>query len=145
MSRNALVFKKWLNQQRNHSFSASRAAFTNSNLAVVDVDDGRAARSRISRMNRVDAQNALFDTSTVPAAFVSQYISKNSPMFLQGLLGKIEDDHDVGRSVTKFLHYNPINEFEPFFESLGLKPSELFPLLPHNLMFLSDDDVLLEN
>ncbi|CAL9110772.1 unnamed protein product [Musa textilis] len=61
MSRNALVFNKWLNQQRIRSFSAGRSAFTDSNLAVVDVDDGRAARSRISRVNRVDAQNALFE------------------------------------------------------------------------------------
>ncbi|RWW70528.1 hypothetical protein BHE74_00021769 [Ensete ventricosum] len=91
MSRNAPVFKKWLNQQRNHSFSASRAAFTDSNLAVVDVDNGRANR---------------------------------------GLLAKIEDDHGGCRSLTKFLRYNPINEFEqPFFKSLGLKPSEMNSIL----------------
>ncbi|KAG1327208.1 hypothetical protein COCNU_01G011420 [Cocos nucifera] len=72
-------------------------------------------------------------------------MSKNSPVFLQNLIAKVENESDVGRSLTRFLLYHPINEFEPFFESLGLKPSELYPLLPRNLMFLSDDDVLLEN
>ncbi|XWS43221.1 hypothetical protein CRYUN_Cryun16bG0084000 [Craigia yunnanensis] len=47
--------------------------------------------------------------------------------------------------MSRFLRYHPINEFEPFFESLGLKPYEYTPLLPRDLMFLSDDCLLLEN
>ncbi|GLT53072.1 hypothetical protein SLA2020_263680 [Shorea laevis] len=75
----------------------------------------------------------------------AEHISKNSPHFLQNLLSKIDGEKDVARSLTKFLRYNPINEFEPFFESLGLSPSELPMLLPRHLMFLSDDCVMLEN
>ncbi|XP_077209807.1 transcription termination factor MTEF18, mitochondrial-like isoform X2 [Tasmannia lanceolata] len=74
-------------------------------------------------------------------------MSKNSPTFLQNLLvfAKIENEQEIARSLTRFLRYHPINEFEPFFESLGLKQTEISPLLPRNLMFLSDDDVLLGN
>ncbi|XP_065853287.1 transcription termination factor MTEF18, mitochondrial-like [Euphorbia lathyris] len=75
----------------------------------------------------------------------AEHISKNSPLFLKKLLSKIDDDEDVTRSLGKFLRYHPINEFEPFFESLGLRPSEISSLLPHHLLFLSDDHLLLEN
>ncbi|KAJ8763808.1 hypothetical protein K2173_003590 [Erythroxylum novogranatense] len=57
------------------------------------------------------------------------------------LLSKIDSE----KSLAKFLRYNPINEFEPFLESLGLSPSEYSSLLPQHLMFLSDDHLLLEN
>jgi hypothetical protein len=41
----------------------------------------------------------------------------------------------IGRSIfIRLLHYHPINEFEPFFEGMGLKLSEYVPLLPRNLM-----------
>ncbi|RVW81870.1 Transcription termination factor MTEF18, mitochondrial [Vitis vinifera] len=48
----------------------------------------------------------------------AEHMSKNSPHFLQKLLSKVENEQDVARSLSKFLRYNPINEFEPFFESL---------------------------
>lgn len=75
----------------------------------------------------------------------AEYISKNSPMFLAMLLKKVSSDGDVQQSIARFLRYHPINEFEPFFESMGLKPSEYSSLLPQNPMFLGDDDHLLEN
>jgi hypothetical protein len=78
----------------------------------------------------------------------AEHISKNSPHFLQNLLSKVDTnntDKQVARSLTKFLRFNPINEFEPFFESLGLSPSQLSVLLPRHLMFLSDDHVMLGN
>ncbi|XP_050230121.1 transcription termination factor MTEF18, mitochondrial-like isoform X2 [Mercurialis annua] len=61
------------------------------------------------------------------------------------LLQKVHLDGGVGGSVTRFLRYHPINEFEPFFESLGFRPSQYRHFLPRNLMFLSDDELLLEN
>uniref|UniRef100_A0A1D1YHJ9 mTERF domain-containing protein 1, mitochondrial n=1 Tax=Anthurium amnicola TaxID=1678845 RepID=A0A1D1YHJ9_9ARAE len=75
----------------------------------------------------------------------AEHISQNSPIFLNNLLQKVKDRQDVGRSITRFLLFHPINEFEPFFESLGLVPSEINQYLPRDLMFLSDDDVLLDN
>ncbi|KAF9621440.1 hypothetical protein IFM89_021479 [Coptis chinensis] len=45
----------------------------------------------------------------------------------------------------KFFCYHPINEFEPFFESMGLTGSELDSILPRDLLCLKDDGLLLEN
>ncbi len=58
---------------------------------------------------------------------------------------RVENEGGIGRSIIHLLRYHPINEFEPFFEGMGLKPTEYVPLLPRNLMFLSDDELLLEN
>ena len=46
-------------------------------------------------------------------------MSKNSPFFLQGLLKKVDMASNIGRSVSRYLRYHPINEFEPFFCLLG--------------------------
>ncbi|GFQ05443.1 hypothetical protein PHJA_002688400 [Phtheirospermum japonicum] len=73
-------------------------------------------------------------------------MSKNTPDFFDKLLKRVEvGDSQVGRSLARFLRYHPINEFEPFFESIGLKPSEYSSFLPQNFMFLIDDKLLLEN
>ncbi|KAJ0961273.1 hypothetical protein J5N97_000731 [Dioscorea zingiberensis] len=75
----------------------------------------------------------------------AENISKNSPIFLGRLLKKVENEEEIGRALMRYFRYHPINEFEPFFESLGLKPSEYNPFLPRELMFLADDVTLLEN
>ncbi|XP_044507579.1 transcription termination factor MTEF18, mitochondrial-like [Mangifera indica] len=75
----------------------------------------------------------------------AENMSKNSPYFVEKLLKRVVKELDLKEIFSRFLRYHPINEFEPFFESMGLKPSEYSPFLPHNLMFLSDDDLLLEN
>ncbi|KAI4348761.1 hypothetical protein L6164_009443 [Bauhinia variegata] len=71
-------------------------------------------------------------------------MSRNSPYFVEELLKKVRNG-DIRRSITRYLRYHPINEFEPFFESVGLKPSEYISFLPRDLMFLRDDQLLLEN
>ncbi|RRT48215.1 hypothetical protein B296_00043756 [Ensete ventricosum] len=139
VSLNVLFPNNWQNHQPHRSFSA--------NSALVDTYDG-CAGSRISRVNRANAQKALFEylheTRSLPFTD-ADHISNNSPVFLQNLLSEVDDVHNAGRSITNFLRYHPINEFEPFFESLGLKPSKLDSLVPCDIMFLSDDEVLLEN
>ncbi|KAG6603177.1 Transcription termination factor MTEF18, mitochondrial, partial [Cucurbita argyrosperma subsp. sororia] len=75
----------------------------------------------------------------------AENMSRNSPIFLEKLLGRVEHESDIGRLITRFLRYHPINEFEPFFESVGLQPAEYNVFLPRDLMFLSDDSLLLEN
>ncbi|KAL5741819.1 hypothetical protein ACOSP7_028551 [Xanthoceras sorbifolium] len=95
-----------------------------------------------------EAQAALLDYlhSTRSLHFTdAEHMSKNSPFFLEKILKKIKDEENIGQCVVRYLQYHPINEFEPFFESAGLKPCEYNPLLPHNLMYLSDDDLLLKN
>ncbi|CAK9159954.1 unnamed protein product [Ilex paraguariensis] len=106
------------------------------------------AANRISRVARTDAQVALFDYLHCTRGFHftdAEHISKNSPHFLQNLLSKVENEQDMSRALSKFFRYHPINEFEPFLESLGLNPAELTSLLPRNLIFLSDDHGLLDN
>lgn len=101
-----------------------------------------------SRVACREAQDALLEYlhSTRSLQFMdAENISRNSPRFLGKLLKGIENKESVGQSVARFLRYHPINEFEPFFESMGLEPCEFSMLLPRNLMFLSDDNVLLEN
>lgn len=77
----------------------------------------------------------------------AENMSRNSPEFLDRLLKtvSIDDDDGVCQSVTRFLRYHPINEFEPFFESIGFKSCEYSLFLPRNLMFLSDEQTLLRN
>ncbi|MQL75279.1 hypothetical protein Taro_007647 [Colocasia esculenta] len=105
-------------------------------------------KPRIPRVVLTEAQDALFEYlhSTRSMHFTdAEHISKNSPIFLQNLIAKVDDCQETGRALSKFLCYHPINEFEPFFESLGLKQSEIYLLLPRNFLFLSDDYVMLEN
>nr|XP_010943536.1 transcription termination factor MTEF18, mitochondrial-like [Elaeis guineensis] len=104
----------------------------------------------ISRSPRVvaEAQAALVDYlhSTRGLQFPdAEHMSKHSPNFLAKLLKKVEEGEDTGRALTRFFRYHPINEFEPFFEGMGLKPSEFDSFLPRDLMFLSDDEKLIEN
>ncbi|KAH0971951.1 hypothetical protein GBA52_024107 [Prunus armeniaca] len=113
---------------------------------------------RISSSIKKEAQAALLDYlhGTRGVHFMdAENMSKNSPHFLDKLLKRVDsekeilmkknNEKEIGREISRFLRYHPINEFEPFFESLGLKPSEYFPLLPRSLMFLSDDQLLVHN
>ncbi|ESR43081.1 hypothetical protein CICLE_v10013551mg [Citrus x clementina] len=97
---------------------------------------------------RKEAQAAMLEylhlTRNLPF-MDAEHMSKNSPHFVEKLIERFENQLDVQRLIARFLRYHPINEFEPFFESLGLKPCEYSPFLPLNLMFLSDDELLLEN
>ncbi|CAN1305752.1 Transcription termination factor MTEF18, mitochondrial [Linum perenne] len=101
------------------------------------------------RKARRKGQAALLDYlhSTRNLQFLdADNISKNSPRFLEKILARIDySEEDIGRSITRFLRYHPVNEFEPFFESLGLKPDEYGCIIPEDLMFLSDDSLLIEN
>ncbi|KAK4420998.1 Transcription termination factor MTEF18, mitochondrial [Sesamum alatum] len=102
----------------------------------------------IPRHAKSDAQAALFDYlhCTRGLSFLdAEHISKNSPRFLGDLIARVEKEQDVSRALSRFLRYHPINEFEPFFESLGLSPTEFQSLLPRGLIFLNDDQVLLDN
>ncbi|KAB5519444.1 hypothetical protein DKX38_023763 [Salix brachista] len=111
---------------------------------IVQTENGQS----ISPVSRTEAQVALLEYLyfTRNIQFTdAENMSKNSPHFLEKLLAKVDMDADIGQSITRFLCFHPINEFEPFFESLGLKPHDYNPLLPRDLMFLYDDGLLLEN
>ncbi|XP_051147707.1 transcription termination factor MTEF18, mitochondrial-like isoform X3 [Andrographis paniculata] len=104
-----------------------------------------AKKSRV----RIEAQDALLDYfhGTRGLQIIdAENMSRNTPHFFDSLAKRVDiDEAQVKKSLTRFLRYHPINEFEPFFESIGLKPSEYLPFVPRNMMFLSDDELLLEN
>lgn len=99
---------------------------------------------------RASAQASLLEYlhSTRGIEFMlAEHMSKNSPEFLARLLANVDScgGVDVRLSISRFLQYHPINEFEPFFESIGLRPSELVKFLPRDLIYLKDAVELLEN
>ncbi|VVB13498.1 unnamed protein product [Arabis nemorensis] len=100
--------------------------------------------------NRKMAQVAMFDYfyQTRGLQFlVAESMSKNAPVFNDNLLKKLNgvEADDLVRSITRFLLFHPVNEFEPFLESLGLNPTEFSHLIPCDKMFLNEDLFLLEN
>ncbi|CAA0837473.1 Mitochondrial transcription termination factor family protein [Striga hermonthica] len=101
------------------------------------------------RSVKKEAQDALLDYFHCTRSLQiidAENLSKNTPLFFDKLLKRVDiDNAKVGPSFARFLRYHPVNEFEPFFESIGLRPSECLSLLPQNLMFLNDDELLLEN
>ncbi|CAI9768891.1 unnamed protein product [Fraxinus pennsylvanica] len=57
----------------------------------------------------------------------------------------IEQDDEAHQLFPTLNLYHPINEFEPFLESLGLSQTQSTSLVPQDLIALSDDQVLLDN
>ncbi|KAF7119901.1 hypothetical protein RHSIM_Rhsim13G0130600 [Rhododendron simsii] len=134
-------------QSVDHSWSFGRGedSFTSNNANVIFYQLQVAAimveiRCYITRASDDDDAVAAVLTAS-SARSDAEHVSKNSPYFLERLLSKVENEQDVFRPLTRFLRYNPINEFEPFLES----PSEVVSLLPQSLMFLNDDQVMLDN
>ncbi|KAL4606934.1 hypothetical protein ACB092_09G139300 [Castanea dentata] len=157
ISENHLGSSKWTLWQsrtfpvaQNPRYSSTKRTVQTENCELLDETSSANCKKvvKFSLATRKAAQAALLDYlhSTRSIQFVdAENMSKNSPHFLEKLLKRVENEGDIGRAISRFLRYHPINEFEPFFESMGLKPSEYDPILPRNLMFLSDDDLLLEN
>ncbi|XP_062006697.1 transcription termination factor MTEF18, mitochondrial-like [Rosa rugosa] len=128
---------------------STKTALEAENLDITSTSSGKNGGG-ISRVIRKEAQAALLEYlhCTRGLQFMdAENMSKNSPQFLNKLLRSVdgETDNEIGGLISRYLRYHPINEFEPFFESLGLKPSEYIPRLPRNLMFLTDDGLLLHN
>ncbi|MBA0767358.1 hypothetical protein Gotri_016250 [Gossypium trilobum] len=131
------------------SVSLNARSFRSSRLICESVQSSSSGLAiQISRTAKTGARDVLFEYlhSTRGFSFMdAEHISKNSPHFFEKLLSKFDPEEDVVKSLSKFLRYNPINEFEPFLESLGLSPAEITSLIPQRLMFLTDDSVMLEN
>ncbi|CAA7026858.1 unnamed protein product [Microthlaspi erraticum] len=134
----------------------SRSFATRRTLDAEVSGEKRSGRPR-NEIRKV-AQVAMFDYfhhNRGLQFLVAESMSKNAPFFNDNLLKKLNGDFDADadadagddlvRSITRFLLFNPVNEFEPFLESLGLKPSEYSHLIPCDKMFLNEDAFLLEN
>lgn len=125
------------------------------NAKAVEVSECQQSISvpsnRISRFARNDAQIALCDYLHLTRGFTytdAEHMSKNSPTFLRNLVSMVnfdDKDQNLSKALSKLLRFCPINEFEPFLESMGLSSSEVTSLLPRDLMFLEDDRLLLDN
>ncbi|XP_010520054.1 PREDICTED: transcription termination factor MTEF18, mitochondrial-like isoform X2 [Tarenaya hassleriana] len=103
---------------------------------------------RIRPSVRKKAEAAFFDYFYVTKAFpflVAECMSRTAPAFLENPLKKLNARADIAKSISGYLLFHPINEFEIFFESLGLKQTEYRNLLPGDKMFLNEDYLMLEN
>ncbi|XP_010919664.2 LOW QUALITY PROTEIN: transcription termination factor MTEF18, mitochondrial [Elaeis guineensis] len=96
----------------------------------------------------VEAQSALTDylhsTRSLPFSH-ADLIASNSPFSLSAFVSQVPfpsaSPADFPRTLRRFLSYRPVNEFEFFFESIGLPPTH--PAVPSRALFLSDDPPLL--
>ncbi|KAM6555135.1 hypothetical protein CsatB_015897 [Cannabis sativa] len=94
-----------------------------------------------------EAQKALVEylhaTRSLPFTY-AEHIGRNSIVSLANLIRKIDFSAPTfSRSFRKLLRYQPINEFEFFFESIGIDHSEVNGFLPLNKFFFSEDGSVL--
>ncbi|XP_045788140.1 transcription termination factor MTEF18, mitochondrial [Trifolium pratense] len=105
---------------------------------------------RYKKVAMSQAQKALTDylhsTRSIPYAFADK-ISKNSFHSLSNLISKLGSfsPSDFTKKLDKYLRYNPINEFEFFFESIGIQYTHVSSLLPHDKFFFCEDGSLLDS
>ncbi|XP_057450743.1 transcription termination factor MTEF18, mitochondrial-like [Lotus japonicus] len=105
--------------------------------------------SRYKKVVLVQAQQAITDylhsTRSIPYAHADQ-IAKNSLLTLTNLISKLGSftPSSFPKTLDKFLRYNPINEYELFFESIGIHHAQLPALLPNDKFFFSEDGSFLD-
>ncbi|CAK9146202.1 unnamed protein product [Ilex paraguariensis] len=90
-----------------------------------------------------EAQKVLTDylhaTRYLPFTY-AEHISKNSLLSLSNVISKVDfSPSTFSKAVQRFLRYHPINEFEFFYESIGINHEEINGLLPVNKFFLLED------
>ncbi|KAE8696834.1 RNA-binding KH domain-containing protein isoform 1 [Hibiscus syriacus] len=95
-----------------------------------------------------DAQQALTDylhcTRYIPFVY-AEHIAKNSLYSLSSLVSGIDFSAvSFNKNVLRLLRYHPINEYEFFFESIGIDYDEVSGLLPSNKFFFSEDETVLD-
>ncbi|XP_012569111.1 transcription termination factor MTEF18, mitochondrial-like [Cicer arietinum] len=95
-----------------------------------------------------EAQKALTDylhgTRCLPFTYAEQ-ISNNTLYSLTNLISKVNFSAPTfSKNINKVLRFHPINEFEVFFESIGIDYNLVSHLLPNDKMFFSQDGTLLE-
>ncbi|MED6171380.1 hypothetical protein PIB30_040155 [Stylosanthes scabra] len=104
--------------------------------------------SRYKSLALSQAQKILTDylhsTRSIPYAFADQ-IAANSHSSLSNLISKVRfSAPSFSRTLIRFLRYNPINEFEFFFESIGINYTQVPNLLQPHKFFFSEDGSLLD-
>ncbi|KAJ4883326.1 Mitochondrial transcription termination factor family protein [Raphanus sativus] len=124
--------------------SRSFAATTSEKSSVRRTRNGIRVTPTIRKMAEEAMLDYFYSTRSLQY-MVAESMSKNSPIFIENLLKKVNcvSASDINQSITKHLRFHPVNEFEPFLESSGLKPNEYTHLIPSGEIFLNE--LLLEN
>ncbi|XP_061368541.1 transcription termination factor MTEF18, mitochondrial-like [Gastrolobium bilobum] len=95
-----------------------------------------------------EAQKSLTDylhgTRCLPFTYAEQ-IGNNTLRSLTNLIAKVDfSASSFSKNFEKVLRYHPINEFEVFFESIGIEYNLVSGLLPNDKVFFSQDGTLLD-
>ncbi|RRT72125.1 hypothetical protein BHE74_00036216 [Ensete ventricosum] len=107
--------------------------------------------NRHHKLALVEAQRVLTDylhgTRAIPFSHADHIVS-NSPCALSAFVAQVAVPPDAAvadlrRALTRFLYYQPVDEFEFFFESIGLPLSSCAAAASSRGIFLSDDAPLL--
>ncbi|KAF4356231.1 hypothetical protein G4B88_002843 [Cannabis sativa] len=127
-----------------HGFSS---ASTHSGGKLSRFPDLPKVHSKYKHRVIQEAQNAFIDylhtTRSLPFTF-AEHIARNSIFSLCNLIKKIDSFYvsTFSRSFSKLLRYQPINEFEFFFESIGIDHEDVPRFLPEKFLFSEDVSVL---
>ncbi|KAI5344919.1 hypothetical protein L3X38_012796 [Prunus dulcis] len=75
----------------------------------------------------------------------AEHISKNCRFSLTNIIKRVDfSAPSFTNRIQRFLRYHPINEFEFFFESIGIDYSQVCHFVPPNKYFLSEDGTVLD-
>ncbi|KAL6129082.1 hypothetical protein ACLB2K_072435 [Fragaria x ananassa] len=125
----------------NHHFST--AATTTKRLPKVPNVPTKYKSEALNQAQKV-LTDYLHTTRSLPYTY-AEHISNHSLFSLSNLVKNIPySAPNFSRSFQRFLRYHPINEFEFFFESIGIHHTQLSHFLPTNKFFLSEDQTVLE-
>ncbi|XP_078153288.1 transcription termination factor MTEF18, mitochondrial-like isoform X1 [Carex rostrata] len=141
------------NSRYSRLFSTCRIVHSNASTVSTGGDMSTEKKTITTRIRRTgtrfsQAQKDLCDYFHSTRGYSlpdAEHLSKNTPVFLGKLVSKLKEDRSFDQSIGRLLRFHPINEFEPFLESIGLCPTKYKHLLPKNIIYLSDDPLLLEN
>ncbi|KAG9147717.1 hypothetical protein Leryth_014874 [Lithospermum erythrorhizon] len=87
----------------------------------------------------------LHSTRSIPFSY-AELIVKNATFSLSLIISQVPFHHSSFlSSIQRFLRYHPINEFEFFYESIGIEYKEIKEFLPVNKFFLKDDKRVFSN
>ncbi|XP_047340339.1 transcription termination factor MTEF18, mitochondrial-like [Impatiens glandulifera] len=93
------------------------------------------------------AQEALTDYLHITRSLsftYSEKISKNSLISLSSIVSEVNfSPSTFSKSFSRFLRYHPVNEFEFFFESIGINHRDIALFLPENKFFFYEDPSIL--
>ncbi|RHN47141.1 putative transcription regulator mTERF family [Medicago truncatula] len=95
-----------------------------------------------------EAQKALTDylhnTKSIPFTY-AEHIGNNTFCSLTNLISKVNfSPPTFSNNIKRVIRFHPINEFEVFFESIGIDYTLVSDLLPNDKLFFSEDRTLLE-